>query len=312
MKILCEILHGSRLYGLDHKDSDFDYKLIGLPDIRDCLLNEAPKNIIVKNEALKSTFETYSLTEFFKHAREGESYVMDMLHAPIINIIKSSELWNYIIKHRSRFYTKSMRGSVGYCKSQAGKYALKSERLNAAKKVVDFLKEKEKNGIVKVNGIWDELPDGEHTSRGINEKSRNEDKRYYEVSGKKITPGISIDYAISIYENLINSFGERVKQAALLDEKDLKSICHSFRVGYQLRHIYKNGSLVYPMPETNFLRSIRFREFTISFEDLQFKLNDLITEVEELSIQSSLPDKVDKSWLDEIVLNAYQVSGEFL
>ncbi len=34
-------------------------------------------------------------------------------------------------------------------------------------------------------------------------------------------------------------------------------------------------------------------------------LDDLITEVEELAAKSTFPDKVDQSWCDQVVLDAY-------
>lgn len=153
--------------------------------------------------------------------------------------------------------------------------------------------------------IWDDLPEGQHIAKGENETDRNADKRYVEVSGKKLPATIAISYGREILENLINSFGERVKKASEMDEKDTKSLSHSFRVGFCLLNLYKFGTFSYPLPETEFIKAVKYRTLDYTMDKLDDKLNELITEVEGLSAKSTFPEKVDQKWLDEIVLKEY-------
>lgn len=310
-QLIVSVIHGSRLYGLDHAESDHDYKGVIIPPIRQCLTGKAFKNHTytnqVENDSNKIQWEYFSLIEFIKHLRNGENYAIDILHAPPKAFVVSSPLWCYILANREKFYTRKMRGTLNYCKNHATKYSLKSERLNAVKLVSSFLQECIDNKVLKLAEVWDKLPTGSHIEFGIDQYNRNEDKRYYEVAGKKVMPGVSIIYAKEIFDNLISSYGDRVKKAAEYDEKDTKAICHAFRTGYQLKHIYKFGGFRYPLPETEFLRSIKFRTNEYYVSDLDFMLNELIAEVETLALQSNYPELVSDQLLDEIVYRAYNL-----
>jgi hypothetical protein len=310
-KLLVKCLHGSRLYGLDWQHSDFDYKGVILPSIKDCLTGKAFKNYTWSSDPVHSAdriqLEFFSLTEFIKHLRNGEGYAIDIIHAPQSAILESFDVWNYIVANKKAFYTKKMRGTLNYCKNHAVKYSLKAERLNAVRSVSSFLQACIDKNVIKLGEVWDDLPKGTHIEFGIDQYNRNEDKRYYEVAGKKVMPGVSVIYAKSIFDNLIDSYGDRAKKAAEYDEKDTKAICHAFRTGYQLLHIYKDGGFTYPLPENKFLRDIKFRTNDYLVQDLDSKLNDLITEVESLALKSEFPDSVNDSFLDGIIYKAYNL-----
>lgn len=304
-EVICKVVHGSRLYRLHSDSSDYDEKGIFLPDMRDCLLGVAEKNICWKEPEQNKEHEMFSLTEFFKHAARGEGYALDMLHCQDSDILKGSQLWSYLRANRSKFYTKKMVGALGYAKNHAAKYSLKAERLNAAKIVLEFLNIAESKGVGRLCQVWGDLPTGQHITKGEDENNRNADKRFVEVSGKKLPATISPSYAAQILENAINSYGERTKLASEMNEKDVKAISHSFRVGYQLLHIYKDGDFSYPLPETEFLKKVKYRQIDHKVERIDDMLNELVCEVEDLAAKSNYRDKVDSKWLDEIVLAQY-------
>lgn len=307
-KILCEVTHGSRLYKMHGSDSDYDMKGIYLPNDKEVRLMRAARNYTWKEGEDKEN-EIFALTEFFKHAARGEGYAIDMLHCADSDIIKSSGLWDYLRLNKSKFYTKNMVGLLGFTKTQAVKYSLKAERLNAVRKVLSIFKNAEEKGVAKLFQIWDDLPQAEeHIYFGVEVRNNNKDNRYIEVAGKKLSPTIAVSYAIPILENLITSYGDRTKQAAELDAKDVKSLAHSFRTGFQLLHIYKDGGFSYPLPENEFLLSVKYRRLVYKLDELDTKLNDLVTEVEQLATVSTYPEQVDRQWLDDIVINEYIIN----
>ncbi len=306
-KIICKVTHGSRLYKMHGEDSDYDKKGCYLPNLPELQLMRAAKNIQWKDEAANEETEIFALTEFLRHAARGEGYAIDMLHCSDSDVISNSNLWDYLRFNKSKFYTKSMKGLLGFAKTQSCKFALKSERLNAVKKVLEIFKKAESSGVARLWQIWDELPQGEtHIVFGEEERNNSVDKRYVEVASKRFPATISPSYSVPILENLINSYGDRTKKASELDEKDTKSLSHAFRLASQLREIYLNKGFSYPLPDNEFLMAVKYRKLDYKLSKLDDILHESITEVEKLADNSSYPDKVDQKWLDNLVLTQYE------
>ncbi len=306
--ILAKTLHGSRLYGLDGPTSDFDYKTIHLPPIRDCLLLSAVRNVHTKGEEkdLKMECESFAIQEFISLAARGEDVAMCMLHADRRHIIQDSPTFYLLRKERTRFYTKGMDGQLGYCKSQAVKYSLRADRLATVETVISILEGMVKDGVMKVGQAWDRLPELPHTKKGENLLDRGADKRAYEVAGKIIPATVAPLYALDILTKLRDSYGNRVRAARNMEGDDLKAISHSFRVGYQLRSLFTRGTFSFPLDETNFIKAVKYGELNYADDQLDECLNDLISEVEEMAAKSTFPEKVDACWLDSLVLNTYR------
>jgi len=311
--ILAKTLHGSRLYGLANERSDFDYKAIHLPSVEDCILLRASRNTHdkwsddVSTPTIKHEYESFALQEFLALAARGEDVAISMLHVHDSAIIEDSPIFQKLRANRARFYTKSMSGMCGYARGMAAKYALRADRMETVERVIKVLETMLKQGVAKLHQEWDMLPDLPHTTKGENPLDRNADKRVYTVVGKGLTAGTSPAYALGIMENVRDSYGARVKAAHEMAGQDLKAISHSFRVAYQLKHVYQRGDFSFPLPESDFIRAVKEGKLNYVDDRLDDKLNDLITEVEALAASSSYPDKVDAEWIDGIVLNAYEL-----
>jgi hypothetical protein len=308
LKTLARILSGSRLYRLDNPNSDFDEKSIHLPDVKDCLLMRAARNIQRKEGegAEKREYESFALTEFLALAARGEDVAITMLHCKREDMFETSPIWDKLWVNARRFYTKKMAGSAGFAKSQAAKYALRADRMDAVLKVIAALEIARDKGVAKLYQCWDDLPDGDHIVRTTSENNRDGvDKRIYEVAGKGLPATIAPQYGLDILCKLRDSYGERVKAARSLSGQDCKAMSHSFRVGYQLLHLFQDGTFSFPLLESDFIRAVKEGRANYVEDKLDEKLNDLIGQVEALSAASSFPDKVDQNWLDQIVLDAY-------
>lgn len=305
MKVICQVTHGSRLYGLAGPNSDYDYKSIHLPSAEDCLLMTATKTSNEKDEEANIEHESFSLQRFLRLAMNSESIVIDMLHCNPEHTVINSVTWDYLRSNKKKFYTKKMAGSLGYAKNMALKYGIRADRMQAAENVLKALTDAQNAGVSRLHQCWDSLPDGQHIYRGVDERNNNSDNRYYEVSGKKLQATVMIEYAIEIISNLVNGYGARVTAAKELNGADLKAISHSFRVGYQLYHIYKNGGFSYPLPETEFLRDIKYGKLDFVADKLDQKLNDLVSEVEELAKTSAYPDTTPWAFVRSTILSCY-------
>ncbi len=303
MKILAKVIHGSKLYGLDGPKSDTDLKLIHLPSKEDCLLMRPCRNQNIKGDNIES--ESFALQEWLKLAGNGESIVLDMLHAPEDKILETSPTWEVIRAARKSFYTKKMSGSAGYCRGMAAKYALRADRMDTVLEVIKVLEGMLIRGVGRLSQAWGELPVLPHTRFFENPADRGVDKRIYEVAGKGLPATIAPAYALEILTKVRDSYGERVRAAREMDSIDLKALSHSFRVGYQLKHIYVNGGYAYPLPESSFIKDVKYGRLSYVDDRLDEKLNDLITEVEALSAASTYPETVDRGWIDSLILEAY-------
>lgn len=307
MITLAKVISGSKLYRLDNPLSDTDYKGIFLPSEEDCLLLCAVKNRKESSGegAAKIEYGQFALQEFIRLAVNAEDVAITMLHCNTSDVLQTSEIFQKLCRNRSRFYTKKMAGSLEFAKSQAVKYALRADRLLAVERVIGLLEEIKASGAARLSQCWDLLTEGEHVTKEISQNDRGEDKRVLNVSGKLLPATITPDYALGILCKLRDRFGNRVRAAKEMSGQDMKAIYQSFRVGYQLRHIYKDGTFSYPLPESAFLRDVKENRLHYINDRLDERLNELIAEVEELVEASSFPDSVNARWLRDLVLEAY-------
>lgn len=309
MKILAKVIHGSRLYGLDGPSSDTDTKSIHLPDLKSCVLLRATKTIQEKSGEIEGEIdksnieegESFALQRFLSLAANGDDVAVTMLHCPDVKIIIDSLTYQFIRANRAKFYTKGMSNSLGFASSMALKYGYRADRMADAEKALNFLKEADQKGIGRLWQVWKDLPLSQYLTKQVDE--RNND--VYQVANKKLQSTIAVNYAIEIIQHLVNSFGERVNAAKNMGGGDFKAISHSFRVAYQLKHIFIDGDFSFPLPESNFIKDVKFGKLSYVDDKLDEKLNELIVEIENLSKQSSFPEKINQKWLDEIVLKEY-------
>jgi len=311
MKTIVKTIFGSHLYGTNTPDSDQDFKGVFLPSKEQILINKIPKSINqytksnnqVKNSSKDIDFEIYSLHYFIHLACEGETAALDMLHTPKELIIEKHPIWDEIILHRNKFYTKNLKAFIGYARRQAAKYGIKGSRLNDAKLVLEFFNTYLRNDpYIKLYAIWDFLPIGEH----IFKHPPNENgERMYEVCGRKIGEKVNIEYAYGIVEKFIAAYGNRAKLAAENKGIDWKAVSHAFRAAYQIKQILTEGTIIFPLKESKELLEIKLGKL-----DYQTKvapeLDNLICEVEELSLNSNLPEKVNRNFWDKFIINTLE------
>ena len=72
-----------------------------------------------------------------------------------------------------------------------------------------------------------------------------------------------------------------------------------------MKSIYENGDVVFPLKEREFLIDIKLGKYNFINDGISQKLDDLLDEIEELSIKSDLPDKVNMKFWNEFILDCY-------
>ncbi|AAX78653.1 NrdC.11 [Escherichia phage RB43] len=319
-----ETVFGSHLYGLNTPTSDKDYKGIFLPHPRDILLGKAPKTIDTstgdknsKNTVDDVDRQLYSLPKFISLACDGDTVALDMLHADDSKLIANSEIWQYIRANRWRFYTTELTGLFGYVRKQAAKYGVKGSRLAALREVYDVLQDTPNTRVVrmpsnlgdaieniKVGDIKDQLPTNEFCRSILHYSEKGGMQNFYEVLGRKFQFTITVaEMKKSVYK-LWDEYGERARQAEANNGIDWKALSHALRGGMQLVQIYKHGDIVYPLPESDLLKSVKAGN--VPFAEVQEKLEEVMGEVERLAAISTYPKEVDREFWNDFIEQVYK------
>jgi len=298
---------GSHLYGTATSNSDVDYKGVFLPSKNEVLLGRIPKchnyssgNSNTKNTPNDFDLEIYSLHYFINLACEGQTVALDMLHAPDSVIEACSEIWRAIVKERHRFYTKNLQSFINYARRQASKYGIKGSRLNAVSEVLNVLKSEVPTQ--KLRSVWNKLPQMEHCY--VAETDPN-GMRQYQVCGKLFQESAEIAYVIPILEKFYDDYGARAKQAAENKNIDWKAISHALRAALQVKEIFVQHTITFPLKEAAFL--VKVKEGKLDYlTEVAPVLEALMTEVEELASVSNLPEKVDTAYWDRFICDTLE------
>jgi hypothetical protein len=305
MKMLVKMLYGSHLFGTNTEKSDTDYKGVYLPDIEDCILEKVKRSINKstgnngsKNTADDIDTEFYSLQYFIKLATAGETIAIDMLHAPNKFIINKLPAWDLIREQRSRFYTKNLKAFVGFARSQAKKYSIKGDRLDAVEQVYNILC-KQKDDL-KIGFIFRLIQPGEHI--GYTTDKFNE--LFLEVCGRKFAGNLTVKYVRERIKDIINSYGERAKQAQNASGIDWKAISHAYRVVLEVKEILTTNDIVFPLQNAKYILDIKLGN--IQFDKVMNELNEYINEVTELSAKSSFPEQVNVDYWEDFIISLYK------
>lgn len=326
MKTVMETVFGSHLYGLETPTSDKDYKGIFLPHPKDILLGTAPKTIDTStgDKSSKNTVDDvdrqmYSLTKFISLACDGDTVAIDMLHGDESKLIATSEIWQYIRANRWRFYTTELTGLFGYVRKQAAKYGVKGSRLAALREVYDVLQaipdywygtsllgnvdESNYGKRIKVGEISNRFPTNEFCRFVTDQTLKSGCQNFYEVLGRKFQSTITVaEMKKSVYK-LWDEYGERARQAEANNGIDWKALSHALRGGTQLIQIFSRGDVVYPLPNSAFLKMVKAGN--VPFNQVQEELETIMCEVERLAAISNLPKEVDRDFWNKFVERVY-------
>lgn len=305
--VVVKIKFGSHLYGTATEKSDTDYKGVFLPTLEEILLNRIPKSYnfktktknIGKNTAEDVDCEFYSLHYFIELACQGETVALDMLHAPENMIEQKIGLWDEIVSQREKFYTKNLSAFVGYARRQASKYGIKGSRLDTCKALIAFLVDNsDPCRDVRLEEIWERIPVLEHTQKYVNVNGLRE----MEVCGRKIQETQSTTYAMDIIERYYKKYGERAKLAAENKDIDWKAVSHALRAAFQVEQILTEGTITFPLKQAPYLLDVKNGKLDYLTE-VAPKLENLMSRLEELSIKSKLPEKVDRFYWNSFLFS---------
>lgn len=326
MKVIFKTLFGSHLYGLDTPQSDKDYKAIAVPDGKDILLQKAfkvlnettkPKGRI-KNTNDDTDLEIFSLHQFIKLCKEGQTVALDMLFAPEEFWLSSTGEWRFIQKHRNKLLHKKATAFVGYCQVQAAKYGIKGSRMGAVRKARDFMSKyvdcvAGDNGPLRLIHIWDDL---EKSLGGIEHikfiktltpaaDTHMKEIETIEICNRKIQAGVKCKHAHQMLSAMFDKYGERARKAETNEGIDWKAVSHAFRVCYEAKELMTTGFITFPLKERKFI--LKVKTGALEYKGLSESLEEEIEQVKKLSERNDfLPAEADAKFWENFLLKTYR------
>ena len=307
--MLCEF--GSHLYGTDSEKSDRDYKGIYIPTMEEYLMGKVKKTIVFssgdkdsRNNEDDVDIELFSLNYFVELACGGQTAQFDMLFCTEDHLMKTSYIWDEIVKNRELFFSKSMKAFVGYCSKQAYRYGIKGTRIAAIKDVIELMNAHTHFG--KFGDFWEDLPVGEQSK--FEKDKKGED--IYSVCGKSFQKTAPVSMVLGSLTSFVGKYGERAKEAESNDGIDWKALSHALRAGHQLAELYTTRHITFPLPNADYIKKVKYGGLdfkTVVQPDLEL----IVEEVMELAEKSTFPETVDKDYWRDFVLtelkNFYEV-----
>ena len=86
---------------------------------------------------------------------------------------------------------------------------------------------------------------------------------------------------------------------------DWKAVSHALRAAYQVRQLLTGGTITFPLREAEYLRDVKQGKYHY-INQIAPHLEELMNEVEELSLKSTLPEKVDRKFWDQFIIDAVE------
>jgi hypothetical protein len=279
---------GSRLYGTALPSSDWDYKGIMLPTAEEILMCEPasgftertnPSDAGVKNGPDDVDVEFFSLYRFLELLMEGQTVAIDMLFTPKQHILESTPVFRDIFMMRDMFLNRHCGKAIGYAKSQAHKYSLRGDRIQALETIVDALRSRYELSPRDTLGEWlntysfhagnliDSMPEKcrQHV-RFTREEAPTLPGgalEHLEVCGKKAGLTSSVKFAYELWSKVLAEYGERARAAREAGGADWKAMYHALRIASQTVELLLTGNVTFPRPDAEYLLKVRRGEVRV-------------------------------------------------
>ena len=307
---IAKFIFGSRLYGTNDENSDFDYKVVFLPPLKDLLCtNKKIKNYKIRDAAPNEKVgageeecEFIPLQRFAIDFFNGQTYAYEIAITALsdkehkyheyLNSDISGLFYHFVDGLYSKFITNDISKMVGYAINQAMVYGLKGERLQILLDLVDVLspvaQQPENWKLLDVKHLIDPLlgPRLRYTQvTGPNDELIDS----IEVNNKKqfaLTNGVK--YFVKQLETMIAKYGHRANEATK-DNVDWKALSHAIRIISQANDLLKFGKFDLPIKNAEYIKSIK--QGLIPYEEAYDFFQSLNIEMEGLLKTSRLPSR---------------------
>ncbi|MBD3261375.1 MAG: hypothetical protein GF334_06770, partial [Candidatus Altiarchaeales archaeon] len=237
MREIIRMVHGSHLYGTNVETSDQDFKGVFVPDGRSILLQRVKNTIKYgsfeeRNQPGEEDLVLHSLQKYLHLLCQNQTEALDMLFTPERFWVKDPEPeWLAILANRERFLGKRVAAFVGYCRSQARKFAVKIERYEAIEEIVRFLRivPDHRIRVSEVLGLEEKLQSIYKAGVEAITLSNGHVIPHLSVCDTRVPMTATVREAYEVYSRKFNEYGKRVSRSSTQDV-DWKSMMHAVRI----------------------------------------------------------------------------------
>lgn len=273
MDTLVKTVTGSRLYGTNTPDSDWDYQSIHWASIEQLcsgkivLDEDTSTNKKTRNTKDDVDNKSKELRAFIRDVLGGQTYALDLLYTPRSMILESSEVWEELLSLRDKMVTNNIRAFVGYCTTMASKFSNKSEKLVELRALEQYLKKFE--GHTELGTALRDFDFSQYPRLEIITKHHKagHDEDYLIIPYGSFPLNRKISQAMGPIQMRIGQFGKRSEAAAEAGGVDLKAYYHAMRVAWQLEDYLTNGELQFPCSRVSELINIRNGKYSRDYID---------------------------------------------
>jgi hypothetical protein len=322
MQSLVEIVAGSHLYGTSTPESDLDLKSVFRPDGRAILLQAVAGCVRTgttdpgqRTGRGDLDAESFSIQKFLHMVTQGQTIALEMLFAPPrFYRMDPDPAWIEILDNRDRLLTRNAAACVSYCQQQAAKYGIKSERYDAMKRAVAFLRSalKEHGPNARLGVVAEELEalaDGEmHIALVDHLVAGRALIKHLEVCNRMAPLTAPLKEVVPSYERALANYGRRAAAAAGTGCVDWKAMSHAIRVGEEALEFLTTGHITLPLPNAEHVLAVK--KGLVPVERVGEEIVALLSKVEAAVDRCALPPEPDRGWIDNFVLRQHLLAVE--
>lgn len=292
---------GSRLYGTELPESDYDTKGVFLPTADELLLCHPPKNWT--DSSSENDNESYSLQRYLELLAQGQTVALDMLFAPPEQWKLQDPIWYDVQRAAPSILNKRCAAAIGYARAQAEKYSLRGSRITALEAVLAVLKAANPRAALQdaLFAHGEQLRQLQYVKLG--DSADDLGVPFLEVCGKKVGLTASVKHATQIFTNSLKDYGARAREAQQ-GGADWKALYHAVRICEQTVELLQTGLITFPRWNREDLLAIRKGAYAP--ERVYERIEKGIADIERAQGASELPDEPDRDLIDSIVRRVHR------
>lgn len=264
------IVSGSRLYGSNTEESDYDSRGCFIPSV-DNILGLNPFDHYTDNQ---EDYQSFSIKKFVTHLLNNDPQTIELLYAPENCILVKTDIGQQIMDLKPYVVSqKIIRRIMGFSNSEWRK--AKCEKM-----IIENRTKTEDDVILDIRNIFS--PDKESMDLVLEELLKNK--------AKTIVPSTT-------------TLGAKRKKQYEKFGYCTSSASHSIRLLGQLYELVTTGNIVFPRPNADFLRDIKLGKHTI--QELDIVYNDLKNKIDSVT-DIVIREKPDVKNVNKILISIYE------
>jgi len=304
---------GSHLYGTNTPESDSDFMIVYLPDLRKAAAGAKAKSYRAgtnlsntKNTSGDIDVQGVDIREVIKKFTKGEIVAIDLMfaHTNKKTLIYLHDRFNEFL--RKYIYNSGVirpygvAGVVGYINQQAQKYGIKGTRLGQVIRLRDFVAAKFDRDwkvaeVIEALQHQPKILDGEYiklTTVAVTKPGGViEDDIALDILGKKALPTSTVGQLLDMLNKHIDKYGHRARQAMNNEGIDWKAISHAFRAIHEYNQLVRTGMVTFPFSHELSDKLIELKKGMRDFNEVQDELSKALESVKSVSLGERVPNE---------------------